>query len=160
MLEQKSLYIQQLRYRYLAYCVIRDAIGFYYGIPKFFNACNTEEVHTKMISDKIESLQTLKSKELNEKERAKCELSVRRTIDKRIKELEEDYNNCVDVLFGDNIWLQLLDVKGEYLKHYLDTLPENMKDELAVVPKWATRDHSLGRSYINDDFTFKDFGFK
>jgi len=151
-LEQKVVYIQHLRYRYLAYCVIRDAIGFYFGIPKLFEQSNFSVALKEFTDQKINELQKSKNRPLEQKEIDKCTKVTEKLMASRLKELTTDYENCQDVLFTDNLWLQLLDLDSEFFKNYLPKLSSELIDELAVVPKWHTRDHSLGRPYINDNF--------
>lgn len=113
-----------------------------------------------LLNDKITQWEVVKDRKLTDKEIKRCSNIVNRSIQNRLKELTMDYEYCEDVLFNDNIWLQLLDVNGEFLKSYLNKLPQETKDQLAVVPKWNTRDHSLGRAYINDDFNYSVADFK
>lgn len=152
MIEQKVLYVQNLRYKRLAYCVIRDAIAFYFGIPKLFKDNDYTGAVDDLIVAKISSLEKAKNRPLTEKEVAKCKRLTEKIMAVRLKELTTDYDQCKEVLFEDNLWLQLLDLKADFFKNFLDTLPQETKDELAVIPKWTTRDHSLGRPYINDNF--------
>jgi hypothetical protein len=151
-LEEQSVYIQHLRYKYLAYCVIRDAIGFYFGIPKLFNQCPFEDAVSELSNQKITGLEQAKGRKLTDSEVDKCVRLTEKMMAGRLEELTEDYLYSKDVLFNDNLWLQLLDLNGSFFRDYLDSLSIDLKDELAVIPKWNTRDHSLGRPYINDDF--------
>lgn len=145
---------QKQRYKYLAYIVIRDAIGFYFGIPKFLEQKNLESVLRKAVTEKVMALKNEKGRELTQKEVTQCVRSVRRQLISRIRELESDFDCCQQVLFEDNLWLQLLDVNETFFASYLPKLNDKTKDMLAVVPKLKTRDHSLGRPYINDNFNF------
>jgi hypothetical protein len=151
-IEQKYLYVQNLRYKRFAYCIIRDAIAFYFGIPKLFAENDYIKALDSLIAEKLSNLEKAKKRPLTEREINKCKRLTERLMASRLEELTTDFNHCKDVLFKDNVWLQLLDVNAEVFKTFLDTLPEHTKDELAVVPKWSTRDHSLGRPYINDNF--------
>lgn len=153
-MEQKAVYIQKQRYKFFAYKVIRDAIGFYFGIPKFFKENDIRDEYKSQVACKLESIERNKGRKPTDREVAKCQRIVLRALNERIAELKTDFAYSKDVLFNndDNIWLQHLELNGEFFKSYLDGLPEDTKDELAVIPKWSTRDHSLGRSYINDDF--------
>jgi hypothetical protein len=146
------LELQQKRYKYLAYIVVRDAIGFYFGIPEFLLEDNLEDVFVRAVEEKIKELKKEKGRNLTSREFNRCLISVKRALNARIKELEEDFNNCQDVLFEDNLWLQLLDLDAMFFREYLPKLSTHIKKELAVIPKWGTRDHSLGRTYINDNF--------
>lgn len=151
--------MEQLRYKRLAFVTIRDAIAFYFGIPEFLKDENLTEVFAKALQEKINTLQEDKQRELTQKEINRCFHTVRKSLSLRIKELEEDLVHCENVLFHDNIWLQLLDVDENFFKTYLTRLNSEAKRSLAVVPKWGCRDHSLGRAYINDNFDLNQ-GFK
>ncbi len=148
--QQRELYLQKLRYRYLAYCTIRDAVGFYFGIPKFLANVNQVAVIEEQFQKRTKFLETKKARELTPEEAKRCRRSVEKTVLDRIALLQDDFLNCKDVLFTDNIWLQLLDLSPEFLQTYLCGLQPSVRDELAVVPNWTTRDHSLGRPYIGD----------
>jgi len=147
-----SVKAQRQHYRYLAYCVIRDAIGFYFGIPKFLESYNFDEVFDLLYKNKVKLLQKKKNRLLTEDEELKCRVSVDKQILKRRTELIEDLIYCEAILFTDNHWLELLDVNSEFLEKYLSSLSEESKEQLAVIPRWTTRDHALSRPYINDTF--------
>lgn len=147
-----SVELQRRRYQYFAYLVIRDAIGFYLGIPKFLEDDDLNSVFETLYNQKIKALEKKKRRELTTDERFKCRLSVDKFIVKRRSELIEDFEHAKDVLFNDNMWLQWLDLNPEYLQKYLDSLPEESRERLAVIPGWTTRDHTLGRPYVNDSF--------
>ncbi len=148
--QQRELYLQRLRYRYLAYRTIRDALGFYLGIPKFLADVNVDEVVNQKFTHRLSILEKKKGRKLTDKEATRSKRTIEKTVLNRISLLNQDYLYCEDVLFNDNLWLQLLDVDPEFFRNYLDRLTPSMKDELAVVPNWTTRDHSLGRPYITD----------
>lgn len=122
-----------LNYQRLAYTVLRDATGFYFGIPMFFEQNSDKTVAIKSITD------TGKTPDEAEK-----------IIYKRTKELEEDFKHCYELINSDNIWYQLLGLTPESFYNYLQNLPAEERRQLAVVPKWTTQDYSLGRPYIND----------
>ena len=155
----KTLNMEQQRYKRLAYVTVRDAIAFYFGIPEFLKDENLTDVFARALQEKINTLQEDRQRELTQKELIKCFQSVRKSLRIRVKELEEDLVHCENVLFHDNIWLQLLDVEEDFFKVYLSRLDSDTKRALAVIPKWGTRDHSLGRVYINDNFDINQ-GFK
>jgi hypothetical protein len=143
---------EEKSYKHFAYLVVRDSIAFYFGIPKFLEEENLKEVLKQITEDKIRQAEFKKGADLNQKEYNKCINSARRSLSLRVKELEKDLERCEDVLFRDNHWLQLLDLDESFFKGYFAKLDQATKDSLAVVPKFKTRDHSLGRSYINDNF--------
>lgn len=126
---------QCFNYKRLAYTVLRDAIGFYFGIPEFFEQNSDKTKAVQLITD------TGKTHEEAEK-----------IIQKRTKELQDDFNHCCVLLKHDNIWYQMLGVNPEFFYNYLQTLTKEERLGLAVVPKWMTQDYSLGRPYINDKF--------
>lgn len=142
----------QNRYRYLAYLVVRDAIGFYFGIPKFLGSFDREAAVGQFFERNLRALERRKSRPLARQEIERCRRAAERAVTERIALLEEDLKHCREVLFSDNIWLDHLNLDCQFLKLYLGRLPEEVQEELAVVPNWSTRDHSLGRSYINDRF--------
>lgn len=127
---------QCFNYQRLAYVVLRDAIGFYFGIPAFFEQNKDKTTAINSIMD------TGKTQEEAEK-----------IILKRTKELQDDFNHCCVLLKSDNVWYQLLGVNPEFFYNYLQGLSEDERRDLAVIPKWTTQDYSLGRPYINDKFT-------
>jgi hypothetical protein len=147
--------LEQLRqkYRYFAFIVVRDAIGFYLGIPKFLEEENLRLVKDKALAEKLNKAKRSKNRELSPCEIEKCIKVVNKSVEFRIKELKEDFEYCESILFEDNLWLAHLNLNPEFLKTYLDRLDLDTKSELAVVPKWGINDHSLGRSYINDNFS-------
>lgn len=140
------------RYQYLAYETVRDAIAFWIGIPKFLEESNLQLIHDKALAKKLNLTKRVRGRELTPEEINKCVRSVKRAIDCRVKELREDFKYCEDVLFTDNLWLQWLNLNPEFFKVYLNKLNQTTLNELAVIPKWGINDHSLGRSYINDNF--------
>lgn len=148
---QRELYLQKLRYKYFAYCVVRDAIGFYFGIPKFLQDVDFNEVVRQRLTERTEARENVIGRLLSDKEKAKYRKSIEKSVRTRIYDLEEDYRFCEQVLFEDNIWLQHLDLDPNFFKNYLPSLPDTTKDQLAVVPNWTTRDHSLGRPYLVDN---------
>lgn len=148
---------EQLRYKYLAYIVIRDALGFYFGIPQFLNNEHLTKVFDKAVAEKIRETKKEKSRDLTDKEIANCSRLIRRSLAARVKELKEDWIHSKEVLFEDNLWLEWLGLDKDFFIYYIGSLNTEAKDALAVVPKWKTRDHSLGRMYINDNFTFTGF---
>lgn len=149
-MDKISEQVQNLRYKYLAFSVIRDAIGFYLGIPKFL-AKPTDEVYQSRLKSKIELREKKLQRPLTNKELARCELIVSNGIESRISQLKIDLLDCEDVLFHDNHWLQLLNLDAGFIRSYLNKLSQATKDELAIVPNWTTKDHSLGRPYITDE---------
>lgn len=126
---------QCFNYQKLAYIVIRDAVGFYFGIPEFF-AQN---------SDKEQAIDSIVSTGKTQEEAEKI-------VNKRTKELQEDFNYCYELLKSDNIWYQLVGLNPEAFYTYLQSLSVEERQKLAVIPKWTTQDYSLGRPYINDKF--------
>jgi len=148
---QRELYLQKLRYQYFAYCVIRDALGFYFGIPQFLQTVDFNKVVSDRLALKIKDREDVVGRPLSDKEKARYRKSIERSVRTRIYELEEDYRYAEAVLFEDNIWLQHLDLDVEFFKHYLPKLAPEHKTQLAVVPNWTTRDHSLGRAYLVDN---------
>lgn len=126
---------QHFNYQRLAYTVLRDAVGFYFGIPEFFEQNSDRAKAIKTIID------TGKTPEEAEK-----------IIAKRTKELQDDFSHCCVLLKSDNIWYQLLGVNPDFFYQYLQGLSAEERQNLAVVPKWTTQDYSLGRSYISDKF--------
>jgi hypothetical protein len=52
-----------------------------------------------------------------------------------------------------------LDLDVEFFKTYLPKLSEDVKNQLAVVPSWTTRDHSLGRPYLVDNKNVASIAF-
>lgn len=147
-----SLNLQKQRYRYLAYIVVRDAIGFYFGIPQFLAEDNLDSVFVNALQEKLKEVRKEKGRSPTPKEVNRIIRLVKRSLNARVKELEEDFATCKDVLFNRNIWLELLDLNEDFFKVYLPNLDDKLKKDLSVVPKWGTRDHSLGRTYINDNF--------
>lgn len=127
---------QKSHYQRLAFMVLRDAIGFYFGIPEFFD----------LNSDVNSAINTLITSGKTKEEAIKI-------IDKRIKDLKEDYKHCEEILSTNNIWYELLELDAEIFFNYINTLSSSEKQELAVIPKWTTQDYSLGRPYINDKFS-------
>jgi hypothetical protein len=119
---QRELYLQKLRYRYFAYSVIRDAIGFYFGIPKFLQTVDFNEVVRMRLADKVALREGVVGRALSDKEKTRYRKSIEKSVRSRIYELEEDYRFCEEVLFEDNIWLQHLDLDVEFFKHYLPKL--------------------------------------
>lgn len=125
----------RFNYQRLAYTVLRDAVGFYFGIPEFF----------EQNSDRQESIQAII-------DTGKTEEEAEKILVKRTKELQDDFSHCCILLKTDNIWYQLLDLNPEFFYNYLQGLSKEEKASLAVVPKWITQDYSLGRPYISDKF--------
>lgn len=144
--------LQKRRYQYLAYIVLRDAIGFYFGIPQFLSEDNLDDVFVKALQEKLKEIKAEKGRNPTPKEINRSIRLVKRSLNARIKELEDDFANCEDVLFNKNIWLELLDLNEDFFRTYLPKLDDKIKADLAVIPKHGTRDHSLGRTYINDNF--------
>lgn len=146
--------LEVLRYKYLAFLVVRDSISFYYGIPKFFDTFNIEESVNAKVNERFGS------EAHTDKQRNRYKKLISKSIEKRVNYLKDDYKHCKQTLFEDNIWLQLLDIDPEFFKTYLDKLPRKLQDELAVVPKLSVRDDSLPRPYlINSDRNVKDLRF-
>lgn len=143
-----------LRYRYLAFLTIRDSIGFYLGIPKFIESVDIPEIIEEKLQEKL-------STKLNPTDRqiSKYRNSIAKSIEARLAYLLDDYKSCEDVLFNDNIWLQLLDLDPTFMKSYINKLSSDMKEELAVVPSWTIRDDSLRRPYLNNDRPIKEIKF-
>lgn len=126
---------QCFNYQRLAFVVLRDAVGFYFGIPEFFT----------QNADKAEAIKFITGT-------GKTEEAAEKIIAKRTKELEEDFEHCCELIKSDNIWYQLLGLSPEVFYNYLQNLSPEERRELAVIPKWTTQDYSLGRPYINDKF--------
>jgi hypothetical protein len=142
--------LDQIRYKYLAYIVVRDAIGFYFGIPKFLNSFDPEQV----VEDRVNEKKSTPSKD------ARRQKLITRMVQNRMNVLMDDYRHSCEILFEDNLWLQLLDIEPDFFKNYLDKLPEEAKDKLAVVPTWRDRDEELRRPYQQAEYTPKEFKFK
>jgi hypothetical protein len=157
--EQKELYLQKLRYRYFAYCVVRDAIGFYFGIPKFLQTVDFNTVVSEKVKAKVAEAEAELGRKPSSKELGRYRRSVEKSVKSRIRELEEDFEHCKLVLFEDNLWLNHLDLDVEFFKTYLPKLSEDVKNQLAVVPSWTTRDHSLGRPYLVDNKNVASIAF-
>lgn len=145
--------IDKLRYRYLAYFVIRDAIGFYFGIPKFMEGLDVDKIVKSKLDDKI------KDKEVTDQQIEKYRRLITKSINARITHLQEDHKFCQEVLFTDNIWLQLLDIDAQFLHTLLTKLTTEAADELAIVPNWTTRDDSLRRPYLNTERDVRNLKF-
>lgn len=129
------------RYQRLAYCVVRDAIGFYLGIPHFFeDNTNHEEILTY-----LSSLYPDKDEEYLEAK-----------IKSRILELQEDYEYSRLLLSENNLWFEILDITPDIIQEYLNKLTTVERRKLAIIPRWATQDYSLGRPHINNNFDFLD----
>jgi hypothetical protein len=126
---------QKSHYQKLAWIVIRDAVGFYFGIQEFFDANNN-------LTEAVDFLV----------KQGKTKDEARKIVLSRMKELTEDFEHCKEILSTDNIWHQLLDQDPEVFFQYLNTLSTDERRELAVVPRWTTRDYFLGRPYLNDKF--------
>lgn len=148
---------EQLKYKHLAFLVLRDALAFYLGIPKFLEEENLIKILSKAIQEREKELRLEKERELTPKEKARCLRVTRLSLNLRIKELKIDLAYAKEILFEDNVWLQHLNLNEDFFFTYLSRLDEKTKNELAVVPKWKTKDHSLGRPYINDNFNFEGF---
>lgn len=149
----ENLTSQKQRYKYLAYCVVRDAIGFYLGIPQFLHENkDTTKACNYVFKCKIKTRKT----PLTEKDVEALKQWSENTVSARIKELEEDFEHCIELLTTNNIWLQLLDTTPEVLIKQINSLTELERETLAIVPKWTTQDHALGRPFINDDFRLLD----
>lgn len=133
-----------LRYRYLAYFVIRDAIGFYFGIPKFMSDLDIDKVAEARLKVKLSVKPTDSEKQIDKHKRL-----ILKSINSRVEYLKEDYEFCKDVLFEDNVWLELLDIDPQFFKSYLAKMPESVVNELAIIPSWHTRDEDLGRPYLS-----------
>lgn len=146
--------LDTLRYRYLAYFVIRDAIGFYFGIPKFMDSLNTD----KLINDRLK-LKLKDNPDADEKQIERYKRLIDKSVKSRVAYLSDDYEHCKDVLFNDNVWLQLLDIDTEFFQTYLNKLPQETKDELAIVPSWTIRDDSLRRPYLNSEKAVREIKF-
>ncbi len=145
---------ERQHYRYLAYIVLRDALAFYLGIPKFLNEENIKLVYEKALSTKLSNVEKTKGRQLSSSEINKYTKSVARSFQKKIKELKNDYKHCEEVLFLDNLWLQSLDIDPEFLREYVNKLTDQAKNNLAVVPRWGVNDFALSRNYINDNFSY------
>lgn len=143
---------EEKHYKFLAYIVLRDSVAFYLGIPKFLEEDNLKNILRETTLDKIKRIRVKENRDLTTQEYNKCLNLAKRSLALRIKELQDDFKYCEDVLFEDNDWLQLLNLDSCFFKRYFEKLDEESKARLAVVPKFKTRDHSLGRSYINDNF--------
>lgn len=124
---------EKQRYKYLAYVVIRDALGFYLGINKFFQDLDVDAV----VQDKISN--------------GLSDADARQHIKHRLKGLQQDLEHAQQTLFTPNIWLMWLNLHPSYVKEYVEKLTDDEKEVLAVVPTWKTRDHSLRRPYLVDD---------
>lgn len=136
---------QRQRYQRLAYSVVRDAIGFKFGIPIFLKD-NLDRTPAK---EYLISLKIREGTEITDKVISLIE----EKIEARLNDLEEDLSHCEELLGTDNVWLQLLDLTPESLQLYLANLTEEEKIELALIPKWTTLDCALGRTFINDEFS-------
>lgn len=146
--------LEVLRYKYLAFLVVRDSISFYYGIPKFFETFDMEKSVDAKVREKFSN------EDHTPKQKTRYRKLISKSIEKRVNYLKEDYEHCKQTLFEDNIWLQLLDIDPNFFKTYLNKLPPNLQNELAVVPKLSVRDDSLPRPYlINSDRNVKDLRF-
>jgi hypothetical protein len=140
---------QNNRYKLLAFLIIRDAIGFFFGIPKFFESLNIDEVIKNKLNDKI------KDREITDKQKDKYRRLITKSVNARIAYLQEDYEFCKDVLFTKNIWLELLNIDPIFFETYLNKMSEKSIDELAIVPNWTMRDESLRRPYLNAELNPK-----
>lgn len=158
--EAREVYLQRLRYKYFAYIVVRDAIGFYFGIPKFKSSTDLETVVHERLEKKIDLWQLKRKTVISDSERSKLEKSVRKKVNDRMQQLDADFIYCKQVLFEDNLWLQHLDLDPGFFKTYLPQLPDKMKDKLAVVPTWTRRDYALKRPYLVDKKDAKAIDFK
>lgn len=134
-----------LRYKCFAYFVIRDALGFYFGIPKFLSTCDLNQVIEEKLDKKIKN-QTLSVEQINKHRRL-----ITKSVQKRVDSLREDYQNCQDTLFTDNLWLQWLGIDPEFFKRYVKTVSVTAIEELAIVPTWNRRDDLLRRPYLSSD---------
>lgn len=149
----RDKHVDKLRYRYLAYFVVRDAIGFYFGIPKFMDSIDRD----KVIAERLE--QKIAGRDVPEEKVCRYRELIEKSVDNRISHLAEDFQHCEDVLFNDNIWLQLLDIDCEFFKSYLHKLSTSTTDELAIVPNWTTRDDSLSRPYLISERDVRNLKF-
>ena len=142
----------KLHYKRLAYSVIRDAIGFYFGIPQFLKEAEEtwQQAFETKLRSKLDYHQKRTGREVTEAELEAYRAWVRRSMHNRILELTEDYEHCKDVLFNNNTWLELLEIDPRQLELRINLIDQETQDELAVVPTWTTSDYSLGRSYISD----------
>lgn len=147
---------QALRYKRLAYLVVRDAIGFYLGIPKFFESVDVDSAVQWQIKIRSEKFATQAGRRPTELELLKIQKSANKFVSDRIQFLNEDFVHAKSTLQS-SIWVDYLGLPAGYLINYVDGLPENVKSDLAVVPNWTTRDHSLSRPYINDKFVYDQF---
>lgn len=138
--------VQQLGYKYLAFIVIRDAIGFYYGIPIFLESINQEE----LVNDRLQ--ERTKRNNLTYKQILRQRQSINQSITRRIANLKEDYKHTEELLFTENVWLDWLGIDPEFFKCYLPNLPEKTVAELAVVPSWDFRDEELRRPYQQSEY--------
>lgn len=139
-----------LKYKYFAYMNVRDAIGFYLGIPIFLKTINQEELIEERLKQKL-----AKNPNYSEADILKYKKLITKSLQNRIKNLEDDYEYCKTVLFTDSLWLQWLDLDSNFFKTYLDRLPEHIVAKLAVIPSWTIRDDDLSRPYLNSDRNVK-----
>ena len=79
---------ENLKYKHLAFYVVRDSIGFFFGIPKFLNSLNVEEVVEKKLQDKI------KDKSISDKQKDKYRNLITKSVNARITYLKEDHRFC------------------------------------------------------------------
>lgn len=133
--------IQHLGYKYLAYVVIRDSIGFYFGIPIFLESFNQEELVNQKLQDRI------KRKNLTQKQILRHRQTINQSVARRINCLKEDLAHTEELLFTRNVWLEWLDIDPEFFQTYLPNLPDKVIAELAIIPNWDFRDEELRRPY-------------
>ena len=145
---------QQLFYRYFAYRVIRDALGFYLGIPTFLSSSEAtyKDAFETLLTKKTERYISVKGKPPGDAQIKAFSKSIKKKLAKRLSSIEEDYKECELILLENNIWLDLLGLDEDFFPRFICRLSGESVEELSVVPNWLTPDISLGRSYINDNF--------
>jgi len=146
---------QKLNYKRLAYCVLRDALGFYLGIPLFLVTCeDTRADAVKFFVEQKCSLYTTRSgKTPTEAQIKQYTQNVEKRMERRLQELLDDFSYAESVLFEDNIWLNLVDYDPSFYRNFLERLTDVEVLEMAIVPSWVTSDYDLGRKFIKDSLS-------
>lgn len=145
----------ELKYRLLAYIVVRDALAFYVGIPEFLQSFD----RLAIIEDRVRAKQQA-NPGITEAKLARYRKFTTKAVDRRIADLEADFTYCQTVLFEDNHWLQLLNLDPSVVKRLLSQTSADILKGLAVVPNWRDSDEELRRPYQRMEYNAANPKFK